>query len=269
MRCFTRRSLEALILTVVTLAPSATSAQAVATTLGGLQALLTKGDYVVVLDRSDRETWGIVHHISASELAVVRVVRSPGGTRVEITSDTRVFSLERVQLILASDPTGRKGPAIYPASWAEVKKRPAGTDVLMSLQTGERRRYRFQQATSDHLRVLTPSGRPEVLAKSDIRLIDRRSVADPSRDGAVKGAFIGTGVGLGLIAIGYATCGSCDAAERKVLYPVGAAYGAGIGAIVGWVIDRRHKGTETVFPIVSPMLSGRKKGVTVSVRFDE
>lgn len=267
MRCFIRRSLEALILTIVTLAPSGTSAQAVATTFEGLQALLTTGDYVVVLDRSGRETWGRVQHISASELAVVRVVRSPGGARVETTSDARTFSRESVQLIFASDVTGRKGPAIYPASWTEVEKLPTGTDVMVSLQTGERRRYRFHQATPDNLRVLTPSGEPVALAKSDILRIERQGVADPSRDGAVKGAFIGTGVGLGLIGLAYATCGSCDAAERKVLYPVGAAYGAGIGAIVGWVIDRWRKGTETVFPVVSAVLSGRHQGVMVSVRF--
>ena len=32
-----------------------------------------------------------------------------------------------------------------------------------------------------------------------------------------------------------------------------AGFGAGIGALSGWVIDKLHKGRETVYPVVSPV----------------
>jgi hypothetical protein len=48
---------------------------------------------------------------------------------------------------------------------------------------------------------------------------------------------------------------------------MGAAYGAGIGALAGWVIDKLHKGRKKVLPVVSPVLTTRHKGVAVSVRF--
>jgi hypothetical protein len=103
--------------------------------------------------------------------------------------------------------------------------------------------------------------------QSDNARTDRGSGTDGSGDGALKGALIGAGVGVGLVAVGYATCGSCDAPERKKLYPVGAAYGAGIGALVGWAVDKLLKRPETALPLVAPVLSDREQALVVSVRF--
>jgi ABC-type Fe3+-siderophore transport system permease subunit len=91
---------------------------------------------------------------------------------------------------------------------------------------------------------------------------------DPTTDGAIIGAIVGAGAGLGLIGIAYATCtGSCEAPEPAGLYSMGAAYGAGIGALTGWMIDRLHKGKKTVFPVVSPVVTSRYKGIALSVKF--
>jgi hypothetical protein len=66
----------------------------------------------------------------------------------------------------------------------------------------------------------------------------------------------------------YGTCDAgCEAPEPGPLYTMGAAYGAGIGALAGWVIDKLHKGRKKVLPVVSPVLTTRHKGVAVSVRF--
>ena len=91
---------------------------------------------------------------------------------------------------------------------------------------------------------------------------------DPTTDGAIIGALVGAGAGLGLVGIALANCtGSCEAPEPAVMYSVGAAYGAGIGALTGWLIDRLHKGKKTSFPVVSPVLTSRHKGIVLSLKF--
>jgi hypothetical protein len=93
-------------------------------------------------------------------------------------------------------------------------------------------------------------------------------VQDPASDGALIGALVGAGAGLGLAGIAYANCtGSCEAPEPAGPYAMGAAYGAGVGAFTGWLIDRLHKGKEKVFPVVSPVVTSRHKGITLSVKF--
>jgi hypothetical protein len=106
------------------------------------------------------------------------------------------------------------------------------------------------------------------LAPSGAGAQDVGSEQDPTKDGAIIGALVGAGAGLGLTAIAYANCtGSCEAPEPAGPYAMGAAYGAGIGALTGWLIDRLHKGKATVVPVVSPVLTSRHKGIAVSVRF--
>ncbi len=256
------------IVAMVALLPSGADAQAVATTFAGLQTLIKTEEYVVVIDRADRETWGKVAALSASELTLVMVVSTDGGARILTTTDTRDFSEGNVALILRSDSTGRKGSGIYPASWDTVDMLPSATDVVVTSEAGDRRRYRLGQATPDSLRLLAPSGQEEILRKSDILRVERQGVDDPSGNGAVIGALIGAGTGLGLVASMYAACDAgCDAPEPGGMYSMAAGFGAGIGALSGWVIDKLHKGRETVYPVVSPVLTSRHKGVVLSVKF--
>jgi ABC-type Fe3+-siderophore transport system permease subunit len=92
--------------------------------------------------------------------------------------------------------------------------------------------------------------------------------SDPARDGAIIGAVVGAGAGLGLVGVAFASCtGSCEAPEPAGMYSIGAAYGAGIGAFTGWLIDRLHKGKETVLAVLSPVLTNRHRGIALSVEF--
>ena len=203
MRWPTRSWLGGLVVVaMVALLPAGADAQAIATTFAGLPTLVKTGEYVVVIDRADRETWGRVAALSASELTLVMVVSTDGGARIVTTTDTRAFREENVALILRSDPSGGKGSAIYPASWDTVDTLPSATEVMVTIEAGDRRRYRLGQATPDSLRLLAPSGQEEVLRKSDILRVERQGVDDPSGNGALIGALIGAGTGLGLMAAG-------------------------------------------------------------------
>jgi hypothetical protein len=253
---------------IVALLPAHVGAQTIARTFEELQALLKPGEYVLVIDRNDRETWGKVADVSTSTLRLFRVLKGDRDGRIETTSDRQLFSEENVARILRSDASGRRGAAVYPASWDKVDVLPASTAVTVVLETGERRRYRFAQSDRDNLRVLTTSGQLENLQKSRVRRVERHGVADQTVDGIALGALIGAGTGLGLMGIAYASaCETCDAPEPGPMFLAAGTFSAGIGGFVGWLIDKLHKGKETVFPAVSPMVSHERRGVAVSLRF--
>jgi hypothetical protein len=77
---------------------------------------------------------------------------------------------------------------------------------------------------------------------------DARSQATPARDsvadGIAIGAAIGAGTGLALMGWAYAQCDAgCDAPEPLPMSLQAGAYSAGVGAVVGWIIDASRKGT--------------------------
>ena len=235
---------------MVALLPSGADAQAVATTFAGLQTVVTIEEYVVVIDRAGRETWGRVAALSASELTLVMVESTDGGARIVTTTDTRAFREENVALILRSDPSGRKGSAVYPASWDRVDTLPSATDVMVTLEAGDRRRYRLDQATPDSPTAYAPPGsrgsrgNRTSCASNDRasttrreRRVDRCAHRSRDRSGA-DGCCV------------RACDAGCDAPEPGGMYSMAAGFGAGIGALSGWVIDKLHKGRETVYPVV-------------------
>ena len=86
---------------------------------------------------------------------------------------------------------------------------------------------------------------PEIMARA---LPDARAQAtpakDPVADGIVIGAAIGAGTGFALMGWAYAQCGdTCDAPEPLHMYLGASAFGAGVGAAVGWIIDASRKST--------------------------
>jgi hypothetical protein len=68
------------------------------------------------------------------------------------------------------------------------------------------------------------------------------AVADPTWDGAAKGALVGAGAVAGLLTISYARCDAgCEAPAEGPMFAWGLSVGAGSGAAIGWLIDRLHK----------------------------
>jgi hypothetical protein len=266
MRCWLRHVACTLFMAAIVVSDAA--AQSVARTFEELAMLVEPGDYVFVIDRGDRETWGRVTDVSAASLTLVVVLKHEGGARLEVTSDTRVFSNDTIGLLLRSDASGRRGAAIYPASWAKVDALASGEDVTVFLGSGERRRYRLAQSDADSLRGFAPSGHQEAVERRQIVRVERNGVDDPSIDGTILGALIGAGTGLGLMTVAYATaCATCDAPEPGPMFLAAGSFGAGVGAFTGWLIDNLHKGKEVVYPAVSPILTRQRQGVSVSLRF--
>ena len=77
---------------------------------------------------------------------------------------------------------------------------------------------------------------------------DAGSQANPAKDsvanGIAIGAAIGAGTGFALMGWAYAQCGdTCDAPEPLPMYLGASAFGAGVGAAVGWIIDASRKST--------------------------
>lgn len=97
--------------------------------------------------------------------------------------------------------------------------------------------------------------------------------ADPVGNGILIGALVGSGVALGALGIMYARCDAgCEAPEPAPLIGVSILYGAGGGALVGWLIDRARTSPRPA-PAVGrhldliPIVTGRTKGLHVRVTF--
>ena len=74
------------------------------------------------------------------------------------------------------------------------------------------------------------------------------SQATPARDsvanGIAIGAAIGAGTGFALMGWAYSQCDAgCDAPEPLPMYLGATGFGAGVGAVVGWLIDASRKST--------------------------
>jgi hypothetical protein len=239
-----------------------------------LSRVLKVGDVVYVTDTAGVATWGTVHQLSESSLTVV-VSEPPRDKRITTKGEKRAFTKGSLARISRSNQSGREGALIYPPAWEPVLNVPSGAELMIVLDTGEKRRYRFGSGTADTLRLLASDGREETLARGQIRRIVRRGFSDPSSDGVLIGALVGAGAVFISAATTDPQCGSTCSGSGPAAGPM-AAVGAGFGAAIGWVIDKAHKGTHQVFPApppralqiaVLPTVGSRERGLRVSLAF--
>jgi hypothetical protein len=248
------------------LLPPSSEAQPVARTFAELRTVLKPTEYVIVVDRAARETWGKVTSVTDETLTVAPMLKTEN--RIETTGDRRPFPEERVAAVFRSDATGARGAGVYPVSWARVEAVPDGTELTVVLASGERRKVRAAGLTADGLRVRTASGGQEMFGRSDVLRVERHGVNDPVGNGIAIGALAGAAACWGLVAASYAGCtGSCEAPAPGPIYAIAIGMGAGVGALVGWVADRTHKGTESIFPTVVTFVTRDRKGIALSIRF--
>lgn len=246
--------------------PSPASAQPVARTIAELQGILKPGDYVIVVGGADRETWGRLVDLSPAGLTVAPAVKA--GDRIVTTAERRSFAAGDISVVFRSDYTGARRAGVYPASWQALEALPPGSELTVVLASGERREYRSGGLTADSLRLLTPAGQQELIGKAAVLRVERRGVHDPVGDGIVIGALAGAGTGFGLMAAAYNSCrAGCDAPAPGPMYLGAIGMGAGVGAVVGWIVDRAHTGKSVVFPTVAPVVARDRKALVFSVRF--
>jgi hypothetical protein len=114
--------------------------------------------------------------------------------------------------------------------------------LTVVLASGVRGSYRAAGLTADTLRLLTESGQPESLRKSDVRRVERRGVNDSVSDGIAIGALAGAGTCAGLVAAAYAACNdNCDAPARGPTFLGAMSLGAGVGALTGWIAGNKSR----------------------------
>ena len=274
MRSLSRKWLLAVLLVIS--GPLVAAAQPIAASFDELPKVLRIGDVVAVIDKSGSATWGRVEQLSESSLAVAEMRRRPEDEAVITTGQRRVFTADNVARITRSDRAGREGPLVYPASWDGVQNLPADTLVTVALDTGEERTYRFRGLEANAMRLVRTDGGEERISQTQVRRVLRLGVSDSSANGLVLGALVGAGTLFVVTKVLYARCDEgCEAPAPSEMYPFTVAMGAGIGAGVGWLIDKVHRGTDQVFPApqrsprlaLLPVVSARARGVRVAVTF--
>ena len=244
--------------------PCSAFAQAAARSFQDLQRLVKPGEIVLVADRTGEESWGQVIETTEGSLTLALMQKAPDGSATLVTSRRRTFTADEVATVTRSDLARGRGAAIYPASWERMASLPAGAPLVVVLDTGERRDVRLRRVGGEDLTLVGQSGGEERVLKSSVERVVLRDYADPTGNGLGLGAVIGAGAALTMMSVMFARCDAgCEGPSPGPTYTAAAVFGAGIGAAVGWTVDRLHKGSQVIFPIVSR----EQKGVGVVLRF--
>ena len=120
--------------------------------------------------------------------------------------------------------------------WTAVQSLPADEDISIKLKTGKRVRGDFLSATDNEL-TITRKGKGESFAKDTIAKIERLERKAEKGKYALIGTGIGTAVGGG---IGAAKASS--ASDDGYVYTiVGVAFGAGFGALGGFLFGQAKR----------------------------
>lgn len=149
-----------------------------------------------------------------------------------------MFSTGLIALMLLS--TGFLPAGVIPGRWEKVDALSSGKPISVTLKPGDRLMVRFKSATPDSLTVVDPSGHELTLPKSQVQLITRDD------DGVTDGTLTGMAAGF---AAGAAFGAFIGRAFENTLGGIGIFGGisAGIGALVGYSVDRSHKESEVLY----------------------
>jgi hypothetical protein len=169
-------------------------------------------------------------------------------------------------------PGGARAQTAEPTEgdWQMTDGLAAGTRIVVTLTTGEKRTGDFRRATADAVTIaVRPQERGEHVREETLpktRIATVVTAADPVWNGALIGAGIGTGLATWDYLIDPSEPG--NAAIFAVAIGLGTATGAGIDALLnrrGKVLypSPRHAAGVTV----SPLLGKDRQGVLVSIRF--
>jgi hypothetical protein len=122
-------------------------------------------------------------------------------------------------------------PSTPVQGWENVKLVPPGDKIVVSLKDGEILKGRLHGVSDTNL-LLSQRNKVSDLARDRISRI-HRLVSTPAAPSALLGAGIGAAAGLG--------AGSLSDDNKAVTMPGLAAIGAGVGALIGFIGNRRRK----------------------------
>jgi hypothetical protein len=129
------------------------------------------------------------------------------------------------------------GACLVAVTWISAAPSTGTAQTLVERDTARR------GDMSLRLRTMSTSVLDGALNTSQSKPVSMYGYEDPVGDGILKGALIGAGAGAGLMLAANALCKrACGEGPPPTRYVLAiAATSAGIGAVVGWAIDKAHR----------------------------
>ena len=128
-----------------------------------------------------------------------------------------------------------------PGTWERLDALQPGTLIVITLKSGAPVTGAFQASGSGDLAVTTRTGTEQRVAKAEIQ-----GVVGEKKDSVMDGLLLGAAIGAGTGAFwGYGRRSfECRAGCAMAM---GTIVGTPIGALVGWLRDRKHHQTEVLY----------------------
>jgi hypothetical protein len=134
------------------------------------------------------------------------------------------------------------GPGITPGSWDRVQRLELGSRLVVTLKSGVRLEGAFNGLAQREMVLTDRAAQPLTITRSEISRIATR-VDDTLANGALTGAGIGLAAALAVLA----TVGSGEGYVLPSAKWGAPALLAGVGIVVGVLVDRAHKGQEVIY----------------------
>jgi hypothetical protein len=128
-----------------------------------------------------------------------------------------------------------------PRPWEKVDALPPGTQIIITLKSGVRMEGAFQASSPQDLALTALTGGEQRVPKADVR-----GVTGGKKDGVVDGLLLGAAIGAGAgVLVGYdRRTFECRAGCSM---QIGVTLFTPIGALVGWLTDRRRDQSEVLY----------------------
>jgi hypothetical protein len=144
-----------------------------------------------------------------------------------------------ISLLLATSLL--QAQVVAPGSWEKVNALPPGNQIIITLKSGVRMEGAFQDSSRQDLALTAPTGGEQRVLKADIQ-----GVIGEKKDSVVDGLLLGAAIGAGAgVVVGY---------DRRTFecragcsIQIGVTLFTPIGALVGWLRDRKQNQTEVLY----------------------
>jgi len=133
---------------------------------------------------------------------------------------------------------------VIPGRWEKVAAEKPGSNIIVSLMTGDIMECSFMGLSEDSLILSTPDGVERKFSKANVARI---TSADKRSDSLTNGTLIGAasaGIPVGIISLVALGRGCHDCTEQAVVF---TAIWTGIGAGIGLLVDAGIKDQITLY----------------------
>jgi hypothetical protein len=132
--------------------------------------------------------------------------------------------------------------SVPPGNWTKVESLSQGEEVSVKMLFGDKMNGRYIGLNSDAIR-LNIDGEERIYPRKDIAEIRLLNINDSNQNGVGIGMLVG-----GVPAI-FAALLNADEADTNAdsAAVVSGLIGAGIGGLVGYMVDNVHKGSELIY----------------------